>query len=278
MPLTWTLDYNGPNEIRMNDPHPDASGATWWVTGTSGWFDSPSLRQTIIDRDLSSGSLMASSVLDRRTVHLSGTARVVGTEDNVWRSRDRLLAALTTLASTKVLAVNEGGIIKTQAYWAGGAVSISIEPGGLEFDIPMVMEDPAKYSPYASFVSNITTGSPVVVSPLGSYDTYPVMTVTGITPLVATYPIIRITGSAQSGSANGYVSFGSYVPAANETKLVIDFVKKTIVGMNSSNVVIANRYGNAVVKWFPFQFGGNDLSYIGPPGTSLTASYKDAWL
>lgn len=270
--IRWTLDT-----IDMNTGKPDSSGASWWVTDST-WFDAPDMRQNIIDRSLGHGSIMASSFMDRRRVMISGVCRVVGTEDNVWRSRDRFMAALTTFTAPKNLAVNEYGPTKNMSYWSASGATVQITPGGFTWSVVLICEDPRKYSSVTTTSSNIASGANATIIPYGTFQTPPIFTVLNIASGANTANI-TITDTV-GGSLIGTLQVLSYLSAVGETKLVIDAMNRTVQGTNSTGGNVVNRYGSlntASMSWFDLMAANNVIAFT---GTSYAAqvSWRDAWL
>ena len=266
------------DNIEMNTGLKDVNGAQWYITDTSGWFDAPDMRQTIIDRSLGHGSIVASSFMDKRRILLTGMCKVTGTEDNFWRSRDRLLAAVTTFSASKMLTVSEYGISKQMAYWGASGTQIGVSPGSFTFTITLVCENPVKYSPITTYAAAMTSGTSANIFTYGGFASPAIYSVSNVTAGNSSMVLIQ---NSYGGSTIGTIQVLSYVPASGETNLVIDVMNRTVQGMNAAKGNVVNRYGSlsaASLVWFDLQPSANNtLSYTGVSQTMIP-SYRDAWL
>ena len=266
------------DNIEMNTGLKDVNGAQWYITDTSGWFDAPDMRQTIIDRSLGHGSIVASSFMDKRRILLTGVCKVTGTEDNFWRSRDRLLAAVTTFSAAKMLTVSEYGTTKQLAYWGASGTQIGVSAGSFSFTITLVCENPVKYSPVTTIAPVMASGTAMNISVAGGFPSPAIYSIANIAAGSSTPVLIQ---NSFGGSTIGTIQIASYAPAAGETNLVIDVMNRTVQGMNAAKGNVVNRYGSlsaASLIWFDLQPGANNtLSYTGV-NTTMVPSYKDAWL
>lgn len=258
-----------------NDSQIDHNGAMWFVVETD-YFDMPEFRQTVIDRSLGHGAVMARSNLGRRIIRFSGVCRVKGVEGNIWKSRERLLAQLSTFTGPKLLVVDEYGIEKTMTYWGTGAPSITIAPGGFSFEFSILCEDPRKYGyDFVFGASNIASGSNQNFRTQGSFVSTPILIISGIPSSAGATNTITISNTF-GGSSLGTMSIASFVSSAGETSLTMNVAARTLV----SNLGI-NRYGAispSTNTWPELQpEGPNTLAFTGS-GYNMNVAYKDTWL
>ena len=202
--------------------------------------------------------------------------RAKGPESNIWRSRDRLVAALATFTAPRLLWVNEFGTSKQMYVWAADGAAININPGGFTFDMTLTAEDPRKYSPYVIASASQASSTTISVQQQGNFASPPFFTV-AIGSGTTTSPI---TISAVSGGVTlGSLSIASYTKLATETVLIIDDANRTIIGKNAGATVMTNRYGSLspASTWFDLATGATDVTFVGVGHTMFT-SYRDTWI
>lgn len=259
--------------IEMNSGRYDANNAIWYVEETD-WFDAPAYRQSIIDLDLDHGSIVARSNLDRRTVHFAGVCKAKS-EAAVWKSRARLLAALTTFTAPKIVKATEYGTTKQSSYWATSGTQITMIPGGFRFDISILCEDPRRYAVLATSIPSVSSGANTVIFPQGSFPSEPTILVSNIPFGAVNTNVITITNSF-GGSSLGTFRLDSFESPVGETDVTINVSARTVVGATGVNRFSAINTGSAV--WPVLQPGGpNTLSFTGTT-YAMNGSFKDVWL
>lgn len=252
------------SDITFNNGVADGNGTLWYLQDIEGW-DSPTLRQELLNPVSRHGAYLAQSLFDTRPVILRGIAKTTS-EANYWASYNNLLSATSNLLTTKTLQVaeNGGGGTKYVNVVRGGAPRIMMTGQYVfEFEIPLLAMDPFKYAPVAANSLAVAAGaqSPSLVN-AGNFESWDlVFTITTAGTLVLSNP--TVSGSAVLNFGTNSLAIGT----------VIDFKKRTV--LSSTGVNLYNYLASTSV-WWPLLSGTNSTTKSGTAAGTYT--YRSAYL
>lgn len=233
----------------------DDNGIIWCVSDIIGWWDTPPINQDTINPTSQDGSVVTASTLAARALVLRGTGKgELGTDPAlVFAAYDQLTGISWPLMASKALTVVEQGTTRTtnvvlagsvRKQWAGEQAFI--------FEIPLLSEDPRKYSVDVS--SQALPGTVVV---LGNYPSDPVLTLAG----GGDYTITNTT----QGAGAALILTG--VPAGT----VVDMRARTVM----SGTIDQYAAVDPASVWWELLPGNNVIT---KSGGAATISHRDAWL
>lgn len=127
------------------DAAPDVNGVRWVVSELDGW-DSPELRQQLLDPTSVHGRVFGESLYGSRDMTMTGVADVPD-EPTLWVARNALANATNLVLAGDWLVVHETPPKKCLVRRAG-RVRMRNNPDVLwvEFEVPLVAADPRKYA------------------------------------------------------------------------------------------------------------------------------------
>lgn len=241
--------------IEMNTDVADGNGTKWYVVGDIDGWSGPAMRIATVDPTSRHGAVIAESLYGARSLILTGLAKSPN-EAAFWTAYNLLLQKLGNTNANITLKVYETTTKRI-------SVRRSAEPrisfsgvGTFTFELPLIAADPFKYNDTA------TTTAYGTVSNNGSYDTY---------------PIVTLTSAVGSGStltlANPTYASGAQVViiGALASGTVIDFGLKTVTDGST------DKYGQvqSSTSWWALKPGSNALTIS---GATANITYRDAWI
>lgn len=160
----------------------DADGNVWSWQTFEGWFGNPQPAFTLLDRGGHRGVRAAGKRYQGRAMTLTGYVDCKGSQTQLYKALNKLDDIFDLVDSSATLTVNEP-VPKQAAVILNGTPDLKTEHyRGVHFQIPMLAEDPAKYS---TTEQNGTTS--VVVA--GTFNTRPRIKFTG----AVTNPSVTVT-------------------------------------------------------------------------------------
>lgn len=265
----------------------DAEGVRWTLTGLDGWDDGwdSGTGTGVQQRAYAEGSWVTAQYAGARLIHASGS---IDTESDVWddatRAWDRLLAQVPFRGlGTLAVSVGEGTMPeRIAAVRQEGKPVFSDRIGGYgKFSLSLLAPDPRKYAAalqtlnlvlpvstgglvwpvtYPVTWTGVTTNSTGTVVNDGTWDSPPVLTVTG------PCPPCRITNLTTSQS----LRVVDAVSAGQE--LVIDVAAGTATVEGQSRRVLGS--------WWSLVPGENTIAFSADgydAGAALTVEFRSAW-
>lgn len=242
--------------VDMNSGTPDADGALWYVTAWEGW-DSPNLRQSVLDPSLRDGGIITDSIFGTRTITLSGVCKA-GSESVYWTAYNRCNSLVG--ANNEVdLVVSENVDKRVSVRRAGSPKIRSIGMGSFEWDWPLIAMDPRKYAVTETSVV-IAAGATVTATNNGNAITYPILTVGSGNLVVENDETGLVLSTAATSSP--------HVPSGT----VFDMLNRTAYSGSTSYF----HRVNPLAAWWGLVPGTNDIINTGT--NSITMTYHDAWV
>lgn len=138
----------------------DSNGNTWWVTGETGWSDSPAPRTSRTDRPWAQGQYRIPNYNSSRIISLTGWTACPSQAAR--RAAEKQLAQLCwdpTLLNT-ITCTEETGTLSAQVE-RDAATTAVIQPGGydLAWSIQVAAPDPRKYGATVSGSTGVAASS-----------------------------------------------------------------------------------------------------------------------
>jgi len=224
MTTTATL---GP--IAFGDGVADVNGAKWRLGSVDGW-ESPEIRNVLLDRSGGHGQAVASAFYGGRPLVLSGTVEVPS-EAGYWASLDRLRSAQGQPGAVQQFTLNESIPKRCGVIRAGKPrLSPNRGAGGYVFEVPLLAPDPRLYAAAESSGTSPTTGTNQLVN-TGTVETFPVFTITG----TAANPITITNTTTPTGSKTVRIN----TALISTDRLVVDFATRRVYknGVDSPSLV-----------------------------------------
>lgn len=252
----------------------DGDGITWNWSELDGWWDGsdvdPSISEVIV------GSLITSAHEKGRALTLKGSAHglaagSLGSSDYFTAQRD-LLQAMRLVHIPGTLVVAEPNLTLRASVRRVGRVRVRRlgEHGVLEFEVPLLAEDPRRYSNTltTNTTLQLTTTNVTITQAItnnGDQPSHPVITIDD----PATNP--RVTNAADAARFVEYV--GS---VGGGESLVIDMANATV----TKNGVSVMDSLNASSQFWSLLPGSNSVTYARTAGsgtTTASVAYRDAY-
>lgn len=236
--------------VEFNSGNPDADGNVWWMTEFDGW-DSPDLRQVLVEPTGQHGSHIASATFAARAIVIGGVVKSP-TQEAFWQAYSKVSAITNHLHSTIDMTVQEIPYTKRLAVARGGRPRKQIRVAHIEFELPLLAPDPLKYNNDES--SDVLPGT---IANAGDFETYPLLTLTA----GGDYTIINTT----QGAGASLVIEGAPAGA------VVDMRKRTVElgGVDYYNTVQPQSV------WWALLPGDNIITVT---GGAADIAWRDAWL
>lgn len=241
------------NGLVMNDGTLDANGCLWYVDAMDGW-DSPALRQSMLDPSLRDGQILTDSRFGSRTVTLTGVCKAPS-EEAFWDAYN-LFPTLVGMTDAVDLVVSEN-VDKRLSVKRTGTTKIGfVGVGAFKWSLQLLAEDPRKYAVSPTSVT-IASGGSQSVTNLGNAPSYPTLTTSG------TLTVTNTTAGQAIMTASG-----QSLPSGT----VIDMNSRTVLQGTTSHYAKIN----PLASWWPILPGENTVSNTG--SASVDLSFYDAWI
>lgn len=239
--------------LSFNTGTVDANGVLWTAESLEGW-DSPDIREDVIDRAFRHGQLRGTSYYSGRPMSLIGTLIGTGTVTDLRAARAALVKATDLTSSDATLTVLETPSKQCAVRRSG---RLGLQQTGthlLRFNLGLLAVDPRKYATSTTTVS-IGTGATVAGTVGGDASTPTVITLTpGGSGMTLTETVSGQTMTVSTGAA-------VVVSSADDTVKV------------SGSLAFARLTAGSFIDLQ----GGNSFSFT-TSGGSASVVYTAAWI
>ena len=266
--------------------HPaDADGVKWKLTGLDGWFDGweSGVGTGVQQRSYADGTWVTSLYAGARLIHVDGSI-TAASWDAVTRAWDRLLAQIPFRLPEPITVSTGDGTVPEQiaSIRQEGKPILKDRVGGRAgFSLSLLAPDPRRYAAaaqtlnlvlpsstgglvwpvtYPATWTGVTTNSTGTVVNEGTWDSPPLLTVTG------PCPPCRIT-NLTTGQSMRVIDA---VPAGQE--LVIDVAAGTATVQGQGRKVLGS--------WWHLARGANSIGFSADgydAAAGLTVEFRSAW-
>lgn len=270
-------------------PATDTTLTEWWVTSLDGWYGTPDLRLTGVDRPQDHGQVDGPSYLAARVITITGVA-IAPDRPTAMNARDIITSLCWDPTQLYTLQVAEPGRPTKRCDVRLNTATKATYDAELTFDWSMQLKapDPRKYADTETVVTLTPPTGAVGGVPFPT--TFPAtFTTTGLSTstttltnagTIATRPTVILAGpladpQIANTTTGRSLAFTGLNIAAGDT-VVVDFDRRTALYNGTAS---RTNYLAAGAAWWDLAPGGNDIAFTAGGGNGTAEiHYRTAWL